>query len=153
MDALTNFETKFELSLDQDPTDFAALPDLPSPRRTRSGDGYDWMDDLRGWTVISGWGVDGWDLGAWPYQILAVSRAHDAVGDVFGMCTYTEGDTTARALRTQDALYEAITDYAYSIWRFVGNGPENLPARRAALPRQYSQPYEGRNPNEQAGIG
>jgi len=37
------------------------LPPLPAD--PRSGDGYDWIDDLRGgWRPLACWGRDGWSI-------------------------------------------------------------------------------------------
>jgi hypothetical protein len=42
-------------------------------------DGYDWMDVIaeHGWAVIPSWGCDGWDLGQWPYVMVAGTRTAD----------------------------------------------------------------------------
>ena len=38
--------------------------------------GYDWQEEIEeeGWAVIPNWGVDGWDLGEWPYVMIAGIR-------------------------------------------------------------------------------
>jgi len=58
--------------------------------------GYDWMEliEEHGWAVLSSWGCDGWDLGQWPYVMVAVTRTADSIGNLFGIAAYCEGDVT-----------------------------------------------------------
>lgn len=47
---------------------------LPAVPGRGWGDGYDWIDlvtEAPGWAVIPSWGLDGWDMGSWPYVIVA----------------------------------------------------------------------------------
>ena len=62
--------------------------------------GYDWMEliEEHGWAVIPSWGCDGWDLGQWPYVMVAGTRTADSIGNLFGMATYCEGDVTLHVL-------------------------------------------------------
>jgi hypothetical protein len=51
------------------PNPFGELPALPNPL---AGSGYDWMGQLaNAWHVVSAWGQDGWNLGNWPYVVVA----------------------------------------------------------------------------------
>ncbi|VXC21109.1 hypothetical protein ARTHRO9AX_220242 [Arthrobacter sp. 9AX] len=38
--------------------------------------GCDWMEliDAEGWAILGVWGCEGWDLGQWPYVMIAVTR-------------------------------------------------------------------------------
>ncbi|HSL35278.1 MAG TPA: hypothetical protein VK883_00495, partial [Arthrobacter sp.] len=58
--------------------------------------GYDWMELIgeHGWAVIPSWGSDGWDLGNWPYVMVAATRTADSIGNLFGVATYCEGDVS-----------------------------------------------------------
>lgn len=70
------------------------IHDLPVLVNYHMNDGYDWMDVIseHGWAVIPSWGCDGWDLGQWPYVMVAGIRTADKIGNLFGMATYCEGD-------------------------------------------------------------
>lgn len=114
-----------------------AAPTLPSsPWDT----GYDYMDaaERRGWTVISSWGQDGWDFGAWPY-IIGFTREHSAgASTTWGFGTYVEGDLTTRYFDSRDAMIEAIDREAFFYWKHgQSDGPENLPELFDDLPQRY----------------
>jgi len=119
------------------------LPPLPDPLEV--GDGYDWMAELRGgWVALALWGRDGWDLGQWPYQVLAVCPPrHVADSRSFGMATYTEGDIEVSAHPTQEALVDAISRYAHGVWLLAGNGPSDLPQRYEDVPDLYRVAFDG----------
>lgn len=118
------------------------LPDLPSEAIARAGDGYSWMDELKGWIVLSSWGSDGYDLGDWPLQILAVCRTRCEYGtrEGYGMLTYCEGDTTVTAYETRAALHDSVSRYAFGVWTMTENGPDNLPATYEELPDALKMP-------------
>ena len=106
--------------------------------------GYDWMEDIAaaGWTVLPAWGSDGWDVGSWPYVMLALNRIHDAEGELFAMATYCEGDVKTTYYRTQSAQWAAITAYAFWQWKHgQADGPADLPESIEDLPAQYRTPY------------
>jgi hypothetical protein len=92
------------------------------------GDGYEWIEAIAedGWAALSNWGSEGWDLGQWPYVIVAGTRTADRTGHLFGAATYCEGDVTCRYFRTQRAQWEAITEQAFFSW---SNGQAHGPAR------------------------
>jgi hypothetical protein len=101
----------------------AALPPLPVD--SRSGDGYDWISDLTGgWRALACWARDGWDLGEWPYAIVAVCTVRTPDGTrVYGVATYTEGDTTVDAYATPAERDHDLDTHAAWHWRHTGNGP------------------------------
>ena len=106
--------------------------------------GYDWMEliEEHGWAVLSSWGSDGWDLGQWPYVMVAVTRTADSIGNLFGIATYCEGDVTCTYYRTKARLWDAITEQAFFSWRNgQAHGPDDLPEAAAELPSRYRQPY------------
>jgi len=76
--------------------------------------GYDWMELIgeHGWAVIPGWGSDGWDLGNWPYVMVAATRTADSIGNLFGVATYCEGDVSCTFYRTKARQWDAITEQA-----------------------------------------
>ncbi|MDQ0733537.1 hypothetical protein, partial [Arthrobacter sp. B1I2] len=67
--------------------------------------GYDWMEliEAEGWAVLGVWGCDGWDLGQWPYVMIAVTRTADTIGGLFGVASYCEGDVKTTYYRSQRA--------------------------------------------------
>ncbi|MBF9135273.1 hypothetical protein I0C86_41215 [Plantactinospora sp. S1510] len=103
----------------------ALLPALPY---SYVGSGYDWMGGLAGgWYAVGVWGSDGWDLGNWPYVIVA----HYDDG-VYGRVLYCEGDLTIEAYPEVDARDKATSDTAVFYWRHYGHGPKDLPAEGEA---------------------
>ncbi|RAN79180.1 hypothetical protein B5P43_14695 [Bacillus sp. SRB_336] len=121
-----------------------ALPDLGNWHGGDGGDGYDWMGriEARGWHVIGNWGCDGWDLGRWPYIMLAGFRIRDEAGDLWGMATYCEGDVTTTWHRTQAAHWDAISHHAHFYWKSgQADGPDTLPATAEKMPPEWKRPY------------
>ena len=105
--------------------------------------GYDWMDliEQHGWTVLSCWGSEGWDLGQWPYVMVAATRTADRIGNLFGVATYCEGDVTCTYYRTKARQWDAITEQAFSHWKNgQADGPADLPETAAELPSRYRMP-------------
>ena len=118
--------------------------DVPVLVDYHMNDGYDWMDVIseHGWAVIPSWGCDGWDLGQWPYVMVAVTRSADSIGNLFGIATYCEGDVTCTYYRTKARLWDAITEQAFSSWKNgQAQGPADLPEAAAELPSRYRMPY------------
>ncbi|MFJ5700613.1 hypothetical protein [Arthrobacter sp. NPDC093139] len=105
--------------------------------------GYDWMELIgeHGWGVIPSWGSDGWDLGQWPYVMVAGIRTADGIGNLFGMATYCEGDVTCTFYRTKARFWEAISEQAFYHWKNgQAQGPADLPEAAAELPSRYRIP-------------
>lgn len=81
------------------------------------GDGYDSMDTLGkvGWHAISSWGVDGWDLGEWPYIIVFHRVKQDGTHEVGYYC---EGDLDIFVFGNGQDAIEKIDDLAMWHWKF-----------------------------------
>lgn len=111
------------------------------PMDDRSGDGYDYMDTAEnaGWTVISQWGGEGYDFGAWPYVIGFARQAKDASGKLhFGYGLYVEGDTTTKYFDNLEACKEAIDRDAHWFWKSgQSDGPSDVPEKFEDLPAKY----------------
>jgi len=108
--------------------------------------GYDWMQliEEHGWAVIPSWGNDGWDLGQWPYVMVAGTRTADGIGNLFGVATYCEGDVTCTFYRSKSEQHEAITTHAHYWWKNgTAHGPANLPETATELPDRDRRPYTG----------
>lgn len=106
--------------------------------------GYEWMDLIgeHGWAVIPVWGADGWDLGTWPYVMVAATRTADEIGNLFGVATYCEGDVTCAYYRTKARQWDAITEQAFFQWKNgQAHGPDDLPEAAAELPSRYRMPF------------
>ena len=105
--------------------------------------GYEWMEKIEeeGWVACGAWGVDGWDLGQWPYVMVAVTKTADKAGPLFGMATYCEGDVKTTFYRTQAAHWAAITAEAFNTWKSRSDGPPNMPETADQLAPEYCQPY------------
>ena len=119
------------------------IPDAPVLRDYHANGGYHWMDLVaeHGWTVIPSWGSEGWDLGQWPYVMVAGIRTADEAGNLFGMATYCEGDVRTTFYRTKARFWEAITEQAFFHWKNgQAQGPEDLPEAAGELPGRYRRP-------------
>lgn len=119
------------------------IHDVPVLVDYHMNDGYDWMDVIseHGWAVIPSWGCDGWDLGQWPYVMVAGIRTADEIGNLFGMATYCEGDVRTYWFRTKARFWTAISEQAFFHWKNgQAQGPEDLPEAAAELPSRYRMP-------------
>ncbi|MEU6331461.1 hypothetical protein ABZ851_29920 [Streptomyces sp. NPDC047049] len=114
------------------------------PVDDHSGDGYHWMRELPvGWEAVGVWGSEGWDLGAWPYQVVA---HYDCPLDLtYGLAHYIEGDVTVTAYGSRAARDRATDELALGTWLWEENGPrEGLPATdtpAAEIPDRFRGPY------------
>lgn len=90
-----------------------------------SGDGYDWMDDaiVAGWRVIGSWGADGWDMGDWPYVIVAYRQLPD---QTYMSIVRVEGDLAAAQHSDHAELTAFLDRTAQAYWRRNGRGPDDL---------------------------
>ncbi|MER5698898.1 hypothetical protein ACWDBO_44910 [Streptomyces mirabilis] len=116
------------------------LPPLPSDD-WGVPDGYEWISQLSatGWYAVGLWGADGWDLGSWPYQIVAHCDL-PALG-VFGLVTYTEGDLDVSAFSSREERDAETNQVAVSWWISNENGPSGLTPDMSPIPIRYSGPY------------
>ncbi|GAA3085658.1 hypothetical protein GCM10020000_85130 [Streptomyces olivoverticillatus] len=120
----------------------AALPDWPED--FYEGDGYDWMRLLPvGWRAVGGCGgSEGWDLGAWPYSVVA--HYDCPLGVIYGLAQFTEGDVEVRAFGSRGARDAATDEIALGNWLHWENGPGGLPAAGTAadgIPARFRGPY------------
>lgn len=121
--------------------DPAAVPPLPYEGRY-DGTGYDWMDAVAasrsGWHVVPSWGLDGWDLGQWPYVIVC---HYDGPGR-YGLAVYCEGDLKVWAFDTE-AERDAETDQvAHHQWRARPSAaPDDLPDKPADIRPHHRGPF------------
>jgi hypothetical protein len=90
-----------------------------------SGDGYDWMEDARhaGFRIIASWGSDGWDMGDWPYVIIAYQRLPDGT---YVDLMRIEGDLRAWHHKDHATLTAHLDKLAHSWWSRNDNGPDDL---------------------------
>ncbi len=112
-----------------------ALPRLPA---TLWNSGYDWMELLSGgWYVVPAWGRDGWDLGSWPYVIIA---HYDRPG-CYGLAVYVEGDLDVTTHPTRAERDQATDRQAAFHWRQFEHGPTDLPGNDDDLQPHHRGPY------------
>lgn len=87
-------------------------------------DGYEFMGaGVRiGWTPMSGWGLDGWDLGDWPYVVVLFRDYVVAPSGVtlYQRAIYVEGDITIETFRTAESRQEATDETALFYWKAQG---------------------------------
>jgi hypothetical protein len=125
----------------------APLPDLGDVPRPPSGHGfgggYEWMEEglPEGWHAEPIWGRDGWDLGAWPYVIVALFI--DDERERYAVTTYIEGDINVKRYQSRGALYVAVNEIAEFHWRLgQSRGPRDLPEGSGLL-SHHTGPYPG----------
>jgi hypothetical protein len=119
----------------------ATVPPLP----LGADEGYEWMSRLSGgWHAVPAWGRDGWDLGSWPYVVVAIYDR--PVQKLFALAVYVEGDVSIREFTGYAALSAAIDDVAEFYWRSgQHSAPSDLPEGSGLLPHHKGS-YWGRKP-------
>ena len=91
-----------------------------------AGDGYDRAEMVAriGWQSMASWGVNGWDLGDWPYvMVYRRTRTDDDGVTWYGLAVNVEGDTDLTEYRTEDDWRAKVQEVAEFYWRHNGNGP------------------------------
>ncbi|WP_062214694.1 hypothetical protein [Streptomyces sp. NBRC 109706] len=125
------------------------LPDI-TPDLESGEDGWDWMTRIRGegWETPGVWGSEGWDLGLWPYVVVA--HIHLSHRDLHGLVTYVEGDVYPEAYGSREELWTATARAALGIWSGHDGRPRGLSAAQAStlakapsedIPEAYRRPY------------
>jgi hypothetical protein len=89
------------------------------------GSGYDFIDGISPtWRTIASWGRDGWDMGDWPYVVVAY-RASSHHGWLTVVCI--EGDLSIRHHVDEVALTSFLDAEARRWWtRCPERGPDDL---------------------------
>jgi hypothetical protein len=80
------------------------------------GDGYDRME-IAGkarWYPVPSWGLNGWDLGQWPYVVV---YHRDSVDATFDLAVNVEGDADCYRFPTAELREEATDWIAFSYWQ------------------------------------
>ena len=125
------------------------LPPLPAA----DGDtGYDWIHALRGteWWVVTNWGVDGWDLGNWPFVVVATCSVLPT--GPYGVAVYVEGDVAVRSYGSHAERITALDRIAEFYWRQDGgSGPDDLPDT-GPLRREHCGPHGSSVKARKAGL-
>lgn len=109
-------------------------------------DGYDWQDEVtrRGWATPGVWGSEGWNLGQWPYIIVATRTAETDTGMLHACAVYVEGDVDTRWFRQQERCWDAISTIAFDCWkRHEARGPRCLPEHADDMPDALRRPFTG----------
>lgn len=116
------------------------------------GDGYDWMETAReklGYTTLSSWGLDGWDLGDWPYIVIQISADRKTVLD------YCEGDLTFSTFETvEDA--SAFIDFLFLFHNGIVEEelrklPGPMPLNVDDLPERFRGSFSWHRSNQSRG--
>lgn len=116
--------------------------ELPPVDPTYDGDGHDFIDNLSGgWVVVPLWGSRGWNLGEWPYVIIAACKTKGN-DPVFGVCYYVEHDVTITSHASTEEQHQRIDELAEWHWRHHENGPKDLPPEKGLL-SHHRGPYFG----------
>jgi hypothetical protein len=127
------------------------LPELPDDPREEAPDypleGYAWSSALHlPWYTVNSWGIQGWDLGQWPYQIVAHADLPER--DCFGRVTWVEGDATIEAFASRAERDRQTALTAAFWWVDSETGPEGGLSEetveawaRNGIPPEYAGPY------------
>jgi len=117
------------------------------------GDGYDFINESApGWTSISGWGLDGWNMGDWPLVVVQTRKLDSDVDAPWEMRTYVEGDLTTHSFKTRSDLIAALDQTALFYWRHLGHGPEAARSEPANQHPEWSGPFSWERLNTQRAI-
>jgi hypothetical protein len=126
-----------------DNTPASAVLHAPAPPGNEYDGGHGWMDRLTGtgWYPVPDWGNSGWNLGRWPYVVIAAYDPPPDHPQVYGLATYVEGDIDVTSFPTR-AERDAATDrIAAFYWRNYDTGPDDLAANDADLAPQHRGPF------------
>jgi hypothetical protein len=79
---------------------------------SRSDNGYGDIEvnAEEGWNALSSWGLDGWDLGEWPFVVLSVRTQEEG----YELLSVVEGDHTLYCFDSQEERAAAI-DFLF-VW-------------------------------------
>lgn len=107
---------------------------IPKLETDAKCDGQGWLQRLpAGWQAVLGWGVHGWDLAEWPFNIIVVYD--NPAANIYALGIYDLGNITVMQLPSHKSLHEAIDDIAEWNWRNgAALGPEDLPKTKGLLP-------------------
>jgi hypothetical protein len=104
-------------------------------------DGYDRIKAAQqhGWRAVSSWGLEGWDLGAWPLVVILHCRG--ARG--FELAYDVEGDITVYQYPTREVRDAATDCLAFWHWKHAGedwvDGVESIDVAPDRLRGPFSQ--------------
>ncbi|MFG2210980.1 hypothetical protein [Streptomyces sp. NPDC048638] len=119
------------------------LPFLPED--FHDGDADEWLAHLRpwGWTGVRDWGTEGWDLGNWPYQAVAL---YDSPFELcYAFAVYTEGDVSVEAWATREERDASVDVLALFYWSDPDRGPADAPdpsTPPGEIPARFRGPYK-----------
>lgn len=84
-----------------------------------NGDGYDFIaasEEGHMWYSHSAWGLDGWDLGDWPYVIIQTAQEGTGEDASFLVRSRCEGDIDVWRFRTQEEAHAKVDHLAWWYW-------------------------------------
>ncbi|GGU40721.1 hypothetical protein [Streptomyces violascens] len=125
------------------PVPLSLLPFLPEDFHDDDAD--EWLVHFEpwGWTGIRDWGTEGWDLGNWPYQAVAL---YDSPFELcYAFAVYTEGDVSVEAWATREERDASVDVLALSYWSDPDRGPVDAPdpsTPPSEIPGRFRGPYE-----------
>lgn len=96
------------------------IPPLPETQ-----DGWDFINELsHGWQAIGLWGRDGWNLGSWPYVVVA---HYDGDG-LYAVATRVEGDIEIKQFTSYDERNKETNRIAVFYWQHyeVESAPQDV---------------------------
>jgi hypothetical protein len=85
---------------------------MPTRTRWPGDEGYDRMEFARGlgWKSVSSWGLNGWDLGSWPYVVVYHRSETELAVDV-------EGDIDIEEFATREERDRRTDEIAFFYWK------------------------------------
>jgi hypothetical protein len=83
-------------------------------------DGYAFMaaGEEEGWQPVADWGIDGWDLGSWPYVVVLFRGVAPFKAALeWQRAIYVEGDITIETFDSAAAREHATDETALFYWQ------------------------------------
>lgn len=104
------------------------------------GGGEAWMEQIKegAWKLALSWGLDGWDLGEYPYHVYAYADEGRLVAE------YCEGDVTVWMFTTSEGGFALLDSFAEHQWRTRSSArlEEELKSYpEGELPDKYRGPF------------
>jgi len=131
-------------------------------------EGYDFISvgEENGWRAVASWGLDGWDLAEWPYNVYLFREVYpilfrEVYPPIFAVypsaqrANYCEGDITIETYSTVEAREEATNETAMYYWLSKNEawvaGVERAEGRTTAaaeVPERFKGPFSWKRLNE-----
>lgn len=81
-------------------------------------DGYARIEARKDWRPVPSWGLDGWDLGGWPYVVISHREPEvTTLGEFFELLYDVEGDSQVYRYPSREMRDRATDILAFFHWK------------------------------------